>query len=367
MKPKWLPPDHSRKLVAIVFIVFLVMFAIRRGLYHSLHFKHRLVHPGVLSMSTDHRGDLLEMVRSIVPPLTYDRHKGQAGRVGVVGGCQEYTGAPYFAGIAALKSGADLAHVFCTSDAATVIKSYSPELIVHPLLDKQTGVAEMSTWMERLHTLVVGPGMGREQHIMDNVKGVIAKARQLSIPVVIDADGLWLVTVSPEVITGYNKAILTPNIVEFNRLFQAMLGKQPDKNASSENVKQLSQAMGNLTIVQKGQTDVISNGDKVLPADAEGSPCRAGGQGDILSGAMGVFTFWGYDAVRRGVDNPLLKEYGPSIAAAYGASTLTKTCSRLAFSKWGRSMGASDLIPEIHPVFEELFEMSGPGTPIQRL
>ncbi|KAI8508680.1 hypothetical protein Bbelb_137790 [Branchiostoma belcheri] len=67
------------------------------------------------------------------------------------------------------------------------------------------------------------------------------------------------------------------------------------------------------------------------------------------------------------LQRPLLKEYGPSIAAAYGASTLTKTCSRLAFSKWGRSMGASDLIPEIHPVFEELFETSGPGTPIQRL
>ena len=30
--------------------------------------------------------------------------------------------------------GADLSHVFCTEGAATVIKSYSPELIVHPYL-----------------------------------------------------------------------------------------------------------------------------------------------------------------------------------------------------------------------------------------
>jgi hypothetical protein len=82
--------------------------------------------------------------------------------------CYRYTGAPYFAAISALKTvrnqtkknfscdcqsliihstlsiiflffsfsikGADLAHVFCTTDSATVIKSYSPELIVHPLL-----------------------------------------------------------------------------------------------------------------------------------------------------------------------------------------------------------------------------------------
>ena len=34
----------------------------------------------------------------------------------------------------ALQIGADLSHVFCTEGAATVIKSYSPELIVHPYL-----------------------------------------------------------------------------------------------------------------------------------------------------------------------------------------------------------------------------------------
>ncbi|KAF3825658.1 hypothetical protein GH733_006485 [Mirounga leonina] len=75
----------------------------------------------------------LQLVRNIIPPQTSKKHKGQDGRIGVVGGCQEYTGAPYFAAISALK-GADLSHVFCTREAAPVIKSYSPELIVHPVL-----------------------------------------------------------------------------------------------------------------------------------------------------------------------------------------------------------------------------------------
>lgn len=61
-------------------------------------------------------------------------HKGQAGRVGVVGGSAEYTGAPYFAAFSALRTGCDLAHVFCLPQAAPVIKAYSPDLIVHPLL-----------------------------------------------------------------------------------------------------------------------------------------------------------------------------------------------------------------------------------------
>ena len=84
--------------------------------------------------------------------------------MGTIGGCREYTGAPYFASVSALKVtrcqrawhchfaqlicithfaypaqiGADLSHVFCTSGAATVIKTYGPDLIVHPYLPDST-------------------------------------------------------------------------------------------------------------------------------------------------------------------------------------------------------------------------------------
>ena len=62
-------------------------------------------------------------LHSVVPSLSPSKHKGQAGRIGVVGGCQEYTGAPYFAAMAAMRVGADLAHVFCARGAAQVIKA----------------------------------------------------------------------------------------------------------------------------------------------------------------------------------------------------------------------------------------------------
>lgn len=81
-----------------------------------------------------------------------------AGRIGVIGGCFEYTGAPYYAAITALRmvrlflsfhsftlpisfppkrtgQGADLSHIFCEETAATPIKSYSPDLIVHPFIN----------------------------------------------------------------------------------------------------------------------------------------------------------------------------------------------------------------------------------------
>ena len=49
-------------------------------------------------------GDVLQMVKSVIPPLQRNKHKGQDGRLATIGGCKEYTGAPYFAALAALKT-----------------------------------------------------------------------------------------------------------------------------------------------------------------------------------------------------------------------------------------------------------------------
>jgi len=52
-----------------------------------------------------------------------------------MGGSKEFTGAPYYAGMSSLKAGADLTYIFCAKEAGIPIKSYSPELIVLPVID----------------------------------------------------------------------------------------------------------------------------------------------------------------------------------------------------------------------------------------
>lgn len=71
----------------------------------------------------------------VLPLLKPEAVKGANGIVGVIGGSFEYTGAPYYAAMASVRAGSDLAHIFCHSQAALAIKSYSPELIVHPVFD----------------------------------------------------------------------------------------------------------------------------------------------------------------------------------------------------------------------------------------
>ncbi|XP_067113086.1 ATP-dependent (S)-NAD(P)H-hydrate dehydratase isoform X1 [Osmerus mordax] len=306
-------------------------------------------------VSTPHRSmdEILPLVKSIVPPLTSKKHKGQDGRIGIIGGCQEYTGAPYFAAISALKVGADLSHVFCSKDAATVIKSYSPELIVHPVLDSPNVVEEIEKWLPRLHALVVGPGLGRDPMLLSAAREVIEKSKARDIPIIIDADGLWLVTEYPSVIHGYQKGILTPNYMEFTRLYEAMIHQPLNGSDLLLTARQLSVALGNLTVVLKGEEDLITDGSQVISCSQEGSGRRCGGQGDLLSGSLGVLAHWAY---ANSANLSTSTRFSPSLVAAWGATTLTRQCNRQAFLKHGRSTTTSDMLKEISPAFRVLFE-----------
>ena len=109
-------------------------------------------------------------------------YKGVNGKTGVIGGSFEYTGAPYYAAISSLRSGGDLAHIFCTKSAAIPIKSYSPELIVHPSLTSSVdesipdmhssseSLSDLTTsWYPALHSIIVGPGLGRDVFLIDHL------------------------------------------------------------------------------------------------------------------------------------------------------------------------------------------------------
>ena len=88
----------------------------------------------------------------MIPKLTEARYKGQNGKIGVIGGSFEYTGAPFYAAQSALYAGADISHIFCPQEAAIPIKCYSPEIIVHPTLHA-TDIALTLDWLPALNVL----------------------------------------------------------------------------------------------------------------------------------------------------------------------------------------------------------------------
>ncbi|KAH8421210.1 hypothetical protein KR009_000159 [Drosophila setifemur] len=286
-----------------------------------------------------HLPKLLTLFRTVVPKLTSDKHKGQYGRIGVVGGCLEYTGAPYFTAISSMKVGADLSHVFCVAKAATVIKSYSPDLIVHPVLDSFDAVENIMPWLERLHVIVIGPGLGRDPIILETASKLLEHCLKVQKPVVIDADGLFLLNENMDLICGKRNVILTPNAMEFRRLFG------DDKIAAAQKISHLGDGV---VVLEKGLYDRIHIPlkNEIYSMPNGGSGRRCGGQGDLLSGSLAIFFHWSLQS----------NQPNPAYLAACASSYLVKKLNSAAFKKYGRSLLASDLLNEIHTVFRADFE-----------
>ncbi|XP_046962910.1 ATP-dependent (S)-NAD(P)H-hydrate dehydratase isoform X1 [Vanessa cardui] len=294
------------------------------------------------------RTKIFNLLLPSIPPLDGTHHKGQAGRIGIVGGSLEYTGAPYFSGMAALKVGADLVHIFCTNSAATVIKSYSPELIVHPLLDKVDAIKEISPWLERLHVIVIGPGLGRDPKTFDVVSDLIKLISVKQIPLIIDADGLFLITENPDLIRNFTSPIiLTPNKIEFERLSCKLNG-----------LTGLQGFNKNVTLLRKGATDEFycCNPDLEWKINEAGSGRRCGGQGDLLSGSIATFLHWTIASRENiNVEIPVDKMLLATSLSCFAASLLIRKCNAKAFQVKGRSMLATDMVEYIHEAFTELY------------
>ncbi|KAI5474521.1 protease IV [Pseudohyphozyma bogoriensis] len=306
---------------------------------------------------TNH-AEIIHRCKKLIPPLTSALHKGQAGRIGVVGGSKDYSGAPFFSSMATLRLGADLAHVICEPSAGNVIKTYSPDLIVHTDLHEDATEESLTELFKgllpRLHVLIIGPGLGRSDGMQLAARVALKLAREEEKYVVIDADGLWLVQNDPSVVKGYKRAVLTPNPVEFQRLCDAV-------DINTENVDQaelaakLAKELGGLTILEKGGEDKVTNGEETFFNSVEGSNRRCGGQGDVLSGAVGCFLAWGksYEE-REGNDTDLTPSQIP-LLAAYAGSTVTRHASKLTFARMQRAMQTSDMLNDVGPSFQQTF------------
>lgn len=233
--------------------------------------------------------------------------------------------------------------------------------MVHPYMRQQKNLAQSETidsvseqvvgMLSRLHVVVIGPGLGRDEAMQETCARVIQAARKQGIPFVLDADGLYLAQTRPDLVQGYDNCILTPNVVEFGRLAKAK-GVDVEGGDPSTLCARLATAFGGVTIVQKGSKDYISNGTHTLVSEGEGGLKRSGGQGDTLTGSLATMLAW-----RKAYHDKLWEHDGDMdeketlALAAYAGSAITRECSRLAFKDKGRSLQAGDLTERVHEAF----------------
>ena len=213
--------------------------------------------------------------------------------------------------------------------------------------------------LSRLHVIVIGPGLGRDQLMQDTCARVIQEARKRAIPFVLDADGLFLAQTRPELVDGCTECILTPNVVEFGRLAKAK-GVDINEGDPTELCAKLAKAFGGVTIIQKGAKDYISNGTYTLVSEGEGGLKRSGGQGDTLTGSLATLLAYRKAYLDKIWDHEGDLSPAETLAlAAYGGSAVTRECSRLAFKEKGRSLQAGDLTEHVHEAFLKIIGEKG--------
>lgn len=169
---------------------------------------------------------------------------------------------------------------------------------------------------------------------------------------------MFLVSQKPDVIKGYDLAILTPNVVEFQRLADAV-GVDVNGDDQIEEAKQLSKKLGGVTILRKGSSDIIVKNDEALESTTKGSDRRAGGQGDSLTGTVATLLAWGH-AYKSGIwEHPdEIQEDQLPLLACFGGSTVTRVAAREAFKAKGRAMQATDLHANVGKAYQIVFEDS---------
>ncbi|KAH0483138.1 MAG: uncharacterized protein KVP18_001774 [Porospora cf. gigantea A] len=278
---------------------------------------------------------LMDHALQIQPRLSYDDRKGSWGRVCVIGGCEFYTGAPYFAAAAALRIGTDYAYVVTTKGAAPAIKSYSPELIVMPCLPSTNepevrNREHMLRVLGKAHSVVLGPGLGRDPVTLDYLRNLAHEVLpSLEVPVIIDADGILLVD---EVWIGKMRSavVITPNWHE-----ASLLKGLPTLDGQRDVFK-----------LVKGKADRLSCAGYHWAVSEVGAPRRVAGLGDVLSGVLGALLAW-----------TTVAEMPVSPRTILLGSVVLRRVACAAFEKHGRQMTPSTVI-------EAICESNMPWTPI---
>jgi ATP-dependent NAD(P)H-hydrate dehydratase len=143
-------------------------------------------------------------------------------------------------------------------------------------LDSPNAVESIAAWLPRIHALVLGPGLGRDDTIFSKIGPIIELVKAQGIPLVIDADGLFFINNNYHLIHGVKNVILTPNVIEFHRLYQSVFGTSLDMTVppEPEYVVALAKELGNVTILCKAEYDIMTNGIDLNKCEKMGSPRR---------------------------------------------------------------------------------------------
>jgi NAD(P)H-hydrate epimerase len=226
-------------------------------------------------------------------------HKGDFGRLLVIGGSQVFSGAPTLVSLAALRTGVDITYVAAPEKTAYSIASMSPDLITIKLEGDNLNVKNIETikpYLGMVDAVVMGPGLGLNAETSKFVKSCIDEIEKAKKPLLLDADGLKAFAKFKHPLKV--PLVLTPHAGEYEILTGEKL---PENQAERVAAIQAIAKKLNAIVLVKGKTDIICSGDRAK-LNFTGNPgMTVGGTGDVLSGVVGGLLAQKVDAFEAAV------------------------------------------------------------------
>lgn len=216
-----------------------------------------------------------------LPRRGRDAHKGDFGKLFILAGSVGYTGAPVLAAQAAVRAGAGLVTLAVPPEIYPVAAVKCDEAMVWPWSERDEDILEKA---KGCGAALIGPGLGQGERAE---RLVLRLLRELTCPVILDADGLNILSRHIDVLDKREYlTVLTPHDGEFARLSGRELPIQ-DRLTAARGFA----AAHRCILVLKGHRTIISNGQGRCLVNTTGNPGMArGGSGDALSGLMAGLT-----------------------------------------------------------------------------
>lgn len=218
--------------------------------------------------------------RPLLPRRARDAHKGDFGRLFILAGSREYTGAPVLCADAAVRTGAGLVTLAVPEAAWGVIAAKCrSEVMVWPLGDDYDRILAKASACD---AAVIGPGLGQNEGAR---KLTLSLLRDLNCPVILDADGLNIAAKHIDILDGRQGiTVLTPHEGEFARLTGCALPVADRESAAASFA-----AEHRCALILKGHRTVTALADGSCVVNTTGNPGMArGGSGDALAGMLGA-------------------------------------------------------------------------------
>ena len=257
-------------------------------------------------------------VAALLPLRFPDAHKGDAGRVWIIGGHPGTVGAPVLSGLGALRAGAGPVTLHSREEAvATLAVTLAPELMVRTHPDLSVLDAEMQAG-PRPGAVALGMGLGPDA--ARHARMILA----WQLPTVLDADALH-----PELAgAGHDEVVWTPHPGEAARMLgvgTAEITADPLGAA-----REVQRRYGGV-VVLKGGPSTIAAPQELLVSRGGHPGMASAGMGDTLSGILAAL-------LAQGLSAPHAALCGVRLHARAG---------ELAGAKHGYGLSASDLSLEL--------------------